>query len=76
MYGLYVHEAVKAAGEKETGITIHQVDEQYDHGAHIFQASVTIDASDTPETIAQKVHQLEYKHFPEVIREILQNLPE
>lgn len=75
MYGHFVHEAVKAAGEKESGITIHQVDELYDHGDYIFQASVTLDENDTPDSIAQKVHQLEYKHFPEVIQHILQNLP-
>lgn len=71
MYGHFVHEAVKAAGETETGITIHLVDEHYDHGDNIFQATIPLDDSDTPETIAQKVHQLEYKYFPEIIREIL-----
>ena len=76
MYGHFVHEAVKAAGEKESGITIHQVDELYDHGSYIFQASVAIDDTDTPDTIAQKVHQLEYQHFPVVIRDILSKLPE
>lgn len=71
MYGHFVHEAVIAAREKETGITIHLVDELYDHGTCLFQAKVEIAENDTPESIAQKVHQLEYKHFPEVIQNIL-----
>lgn len=76
MYGHFVHDAVKAAGEKESGITIHQVDELYDHGSNIFQASVAIEDTDTPDTIAQKVHQLEYQYFPVVIRDILSKLPD
>ncbi len=71
MYGHFVHEAVKSAGEKETGITIHFVDELYDHGAYIFQAKVAIEDQDSADSIAKKVHQLEYKYFPEVIRQIL-----
>ncbi len=67
MYGMHVHEAVKAGGEKKTGITIHEVNEQYDEGRILFQASCTVDATDTPEQIAQKVHQLEYAHYPRVI---------
>ena len=67
MYGMKVHEAVKAAGEKETGITIHEVNEHYDEGKIIFQATCSIAPTDTPEDIAQKIHQLEYAHFPEVI---------
>lgn len=65
MYGHHVHEAVKAAGEKETGITIHLVNEKYDEGRILFQASTALDSTDTPETIANKVHVLEYKHYPE-----------
>lgn len=76
MYGQYVHEAVKNAGEKETGITIHFVDEEYDHGDNIFQATVPIEETDTPDRIAQKVHQLEYKHFPGVIQNLLQKCPD
>lgn len=67
MYGHHVHEAVKAAGEKETGITIHLVNEKYDEGRILFQASTSLDETDTPDTIANKVHALEYKHYPEQI---------
>ena len=71
MYGMKVHEAVKVAGEKETGITIHLVNEHYDEGKIIFQAAVPILPEDSPEDIAQKVHQLEYKYFPNVIESLL-----
>jgi phosphoribosylglycinamide formyltransferase-1 len=67
MYGSHVHEAVKAAGDTETGITIHLVNEQYDEGKIIFQVATTISADDTSETIASKVHALEHRYFPEVI---------
>jgi phosphoribosylglycinamide formyltransferase-1 len=71
MYGMHVHEAVKKAGESTTGITIHFVNEKYDEGAIIFQASVNIGPTDTPEHIAEKVHILEHKHYPEVIERLL-----
>jgi phosphoribosylglycinamide formyltransferase-1 len=71
MYGRYVHEAVVAAKEKETGITIHYVDELYDHGQSIFQARVLVEAGDTPETLARKVQQLEHEHFARVIEEVV-----
>ncbi|MEB2786134.1 phosphoribosylglycinamide formyltransferase [Algoriphagus persicinus] len=71
MYGSFVHEAVKAAGDTETGITIHLVNENYDEGRIVFQASTPITDSDTPDTIAKKVHALEHKHFPEVIESLL-----
>jgi phosphoribosylglycinamide formyltransferase-1 len=67
MYGSKVHEAVKNAGETETGITIHLVDEHYDHGKTLFQAVASIDINDSPETIAKKVLTLEHQHFPQVI---------
>ena len=67
MYGMHVHEAVKAAGEKETGITIHEVNEKYDEGKILFQAKVDVNPSDTPEEIASKVHALEYQHYPRII---------
>ncbi len=70
MYGHHVHRAVKAAGERESGITIHHVDECYDRGSIIFQARCPIDPLDTPETIAAKVHALEYEHFPKVIEQL------
>ena len=74
MYGRFVHEAVIAASDRETGITIHYVDEQYDHGRPIFQAKVIVEPGDTPETLAKKVHLLEYEHFPRVIEEVIADL--
>lgn len=74
MYGQYVHEAVLQAGERESGITIHYVDEQYDNGAIIFQAACPVLDSDTPELIAQRIHQLEHLHYPRVVEEVLQQL--
>ncbi len=72
MYGSHVHEAVIAAGEKESGITIHYVDELYDHGSTIFQASCPVSENETAESLANKIHQLEHEHYPRVIREILE----
>ncbi len=71
MYGDFVHEAVKAAGEKETGITIHLVNENYDEGRIVFQTSTPVTEADTPGSIAEKVHALEHTHFPEVIEGLL-----
>ncbi len=71
MYGNKVHEAVIAAGEKESGISIHYVDEIYDHGNIIFQATCTIDENDTPSSLAQKIHVLEHIHYPETIAKLL-----
>ncbi|WP_194776028.1 phosphoribosylglycinamide formyltransferase [Pararhodonellum marinum] len=71
MYGAKVHAAVKVAGDKETGITIHLVNEQYDEGKIIFQAAVKVDDQDNPDQIAQKVHALEHKYFPNVIESLL-----
>lgn len=68
MYGHFVHEAVIAAGEKETGISIHFVDEKYDHGQVILQATCAVEPDDTPETIAKKVQVLEHRHFPGAIK--------
>ena len=67
MYGRHVHEAVYAARETETGITIHYVNEEYDKGEIIFQAAVRLTADDTPESIEDKIHLLEKAHFPQVI---------
>lgn len=67
MYGMNVHKAVVANGEAETGITIHLVNNEYDKGAIIFQAKCKVEKDDSPETVAQKVHELEYKYFPRVI---------
>ena len=67
MYGMKVHEAVIAARENESGITIHFVDEHYDEGRIIFQARCPLSSSETPGSLAAKIHQLEYRYFPEVI---------
>ncbi|MGL5959887.1 MAG: phosphoribosylglycinamide formyltransferase [Bacteroidales bacterium] len=69
MYGNNVHKAVKKNEEEETGITIHYVNEEYDKGHIIFQASCKLELHDTPESIAEKVHQLEHRHFAKVIEE-------
>ena len=74
MYGSKVHEAVIAAAENESGITIHFVDELYDHGNIIFQATCPIDETDTAESLAQKIHQLEHLHYPVVIETVLKKL--
>jgi phosphoribosylglycinamide formyltransferase 1 len=71
MYGMNVHEAVIAAQETKSGITIHTVDAEYDKGEIVFQEQVDITPDDTPESLAQKIHELEYKHFPKVIKEFL-----
>ena len=73
MYGMHVHEAVVNAQETESGITIHYVNERYDDGAIIFQASCEVLPEDKPEDVANKVHALEYAHFPKVIEKILQS---
>lgn len=74
MYGMKVHRAVWENKETCTGITIHYVNAFYDEGEIVFQAKTQISPEDTPETIAQKVHQLEYKYFPAIIEQtILQN---
>ena len=67
MYGEHVHQAVIQAGEKESGITIHLVDEEYDHGKTLFQAKVNVDPNDTPASLAEKVHRLEHEHYPAII---------
>lgn len=74
MYGKRVHEAVIENGDPTSGITIHHVNAKYDEGAIIFQATCKVDRGDTPESIAEKVHALEYKHFPRVVEELLQQL--
>lgn len=71
MYGEYVHEAVVKNAEKETGITIHYVNENYDEGAVIFQKSVQLEKTDTPEIVAEKIHKLEHTYFPKVIENLL-----
>lgn len=71
MYGAKVHEAVIAAGEKESGITIHYVNEHYDEGATIFQATCSIHQGDDADSLAHKIHGLEHQHFPLVIERLL-----
>ena len=73
MYGDRVHRAVIDAGEKESGISIHYVNEHYDEGDIIFQATCEVLPGDSPDDIAQKVHQLEYNYFPEVIEKIVRD---
>ena len=72
MYGAKVHEAVIARKEKESGITIHYVNEKYDEGQTIFQATTPIDQNDDATSLAEKIHELEYRHFPEVIQQLLE----
>jgi phosphoribosylglycinamide formyltransferase-1 len=69
MYGHHVHEAVVAAGENETGITVHFVNERYDEGRIIFQAKTSVTPEDTPAEVEEKIHMLESRHFPRVIAE-------
>ena len=71
MYGHFVHEAVIAAGETESGITIHFVNEKYDDGATILQEKCTITPADTPESLAKKVQALEHKWFPVIVERLL-----
>ena len=71
MYGHHVHEAVLASGETESGITIHFVDEHYDEGGIILQAKCPVLPDDTPDSLASRVHQLEYEHFPKVIEKLM-----
>ena len=71
MYGMRVHESVIAAGEKESGITIHYVNEHFDEGEAVFQAICSIDEKDTPETLAQKIHALEHAHFPGIVEKLV-----
>jgi phosphoribosylglycinamide formyltransferase-1 len=76
MYGEYVHRAVIENREKESGISIHFVNGSYDKGSIIFQKRCIVEDSDTPDTLAQKIHALEYLHYPRVIEDIVIKLPE
>ncbi len=73
MYGMHVHNAVIANNEKESGITIHYVNEHYDEGAVIFQAKCDVLPSDLAKDVASKIHELEMEHFPEVVNTLLKN---
>jgi phosphoribosylglycinamide formyltransferase-1 len=74
MYGNNVHKAVIKNGEKESGISIHYVNEKYDEGDIIFQAKCTINQDDTPEKLAERIHQLEHTHFPKVVEKLILEL--
>jgi phosphoribosylglycinamide formyltransferase-1 len=74
MYGNFVHQAILNAGDRESGITIHYVDEHYDHGDIIFQARCTINVEDDAESLSKKIHALEHQYYPEVIEKVLSNL--
>ena len=71
MYGHHVHEAVKANGDSESGMTIHYVNEKFDEGGHVFQAKCKLDETDTANDIAAKVLQLEHEHYARVVDEVL-----
>ena len=71
MYGVNVHKAVVEAGEKESGITIHHLNEHYDEGEIILQKKCTVEKNDTPESLAQKVQQLEHEWYPKTIEQLL-----
>jgi phosphoribosylglycinamide formyltransferase-1 len=73
MYGMHIHRAIVNNKEKETGISIHYVNENYDEGGIIFQANISLTDEDTPETVAEKIHELEQTHFPEIIHKILED---
>ncbi|MCH5306124.1 MAG: phosphoribosylglycinamide formyltransferase [Rikenella sp.] len=74
MYGDRVHRAVIEAGERQSGITIHRVNERYDSGDTLFQTTVAVEADDTPESLAAKIHELEHRHFPAVIERTIRGL--
>jgi phosphoribosylglycinamide formyltransferase 1 len=71
MYGMKVHETIVAAGDKQSGITIHHVNSYYDEGDIIFQATCQVHAGDTPDMLAAKIHELEYEYFPVVIGKLV-----
>lgn len=74
MYGDKVHRAIIENGERESGITIHFVNEKYDEGSTIFQARCTLSADETSSSLAEKIHNLEHEHFPRVIQQVLESL--
>jgi phosphoribosylglycinamide formyltransferase-1 len=73
MFGDHVHRAVIANAETQSGITIHLVNENYDEGKILFQAHCAVNQEDTSETLAKKIHALEYKHFPQIIEDYILN---
>lgn len=71
MYGMHIHRAIVNNKEVETGISIHYVNEHYDEGGIIFQKNVALTGMETPEEVAEKIHELEKRYFPEVIERLL-----
>ncbi len=76
MYGMNVHRTVIENGDQESGITIHYVNDRYDEGDIIFQARCPVIPGETPESLAEKIHRLEYEHYPGVIKETLAKMKE
>jgi len=74
MFGLHVHKAVIDNRENESGITIHHVNREYDEGNIVFQARCEVKSDDSPESLAYRIHQLEYEHFPVVVEKLLKEL--
>ncbi len=74
LYGHQVHEAVLTSKEKESGVTVHYVDEEYDHGSIILQKRIPVLPTDTPKTLAERIHQLEYEIYPQAIKLVLEKL--
>ena len=74
MYGRHVHEVVIKSGDKESGISIHFVNEHYDEGAIILQARCEVLPDDTPESLAERIHHLEHRHYPQVIEELIKEM--
>jgi len=74
MYGKHVHLAVISNKEKESGITIHYVDEIYDHGHIIFQANCPVEETDSPATLAKRIQTLEHLHYPQIIEQLANDL--
>ena len=74
MYGMNVHNAVIESKDKESGITIHYVNEHYDEGSIIFQAKCNIDINDSPESLAEKIHKLEHQYFPVIIEKVINQI--
>lgn len=72
MYGHHVHEAVLANGEKLSGITIHLVDEHYDHGRHLLQATCPVKSEDTAESLAERIHALEHRYYPVAVAQFIE----
>jgi len=71
MYGSHIHKAVLEAGERESGITVHYVNEEYDEGTIVARESCVVNPDDTPDSLAERIHKLEHLHFPRIIDEVI-----